>query len=628
MQRLPSLIPTTPRGTVAGGVCVWAAVFSACTGNVSSPADSDCGFSTGLEGPTPVIVGAMVQLHASWASAQPDPEVNTGWNLTAPHGSMAMLDLSSFLDPTFVPDIAGPYSVTFGLTEIGENQCGDLGQVETSDTTLAIQAVDLLANAGPTQNVDVGSVVILDGSNSVGSSLSYTWLRLHRFGLNHVPATGLDSTLTFTMNEPDSLVYRLTVADVNGLRDSTEVTVRSNVPAISALTPNTGPGGTVVWFTGRNFNPDRGQNNVTFNGVWAGGTSISNTTLVARVPINARTGPVGLIVEPTHDAVVGPTFTVTPPPVGLWVLRQSMVEPDGALFGISMPTAMVGYAVGSGGTRPDPMITKTLDGGATWAASVIPGGLTGSRLEGVSFNHPDTGTAVGQFAQIYRTEDGGLSWLPQTAPPTSVHYQDVSFADGSNGVAVGASITGTGGVIVRTTDGGATPWSALAGTSQGLFGVHMLTATEGWAVGSQGTILHSTDGTNWIPQPAPIGAGDLNDVFFLDATNGWAAGKIAGFGPAVIVTTDGGATWNFTTTQPPGTQTLLGVSFSDTMTGVVVGWGGNIFRTTDGGASWFDEAGQFTSSLNAVTMTGATTGLVVGYTQVAWLGAASIYQRQ
>jgi photosystem II stability/assembly factor-like uncharacterized protein len=50
----------------------------------------------------------------------------------------------------------------------------------------------------------------------------------------------------------------------------------------------------------------------------------------------------------------------------------------------------------------------------------------------------------------------------------------------------------------------------------------MLSASEGWSVGQQGTILHYSDGL-WSKDTSPI-SGDLRSVSMVSPTDGWAVG--------------------------------------------------------------------------------------------------------
>ena len=61
----------------------------------------------------------------------------------------------------------------------------------------------------------------------------------------------------------------------------------------------------------------------------------------------------------------------------------------------------------------------------------------------------------------------------------------------------------------------------------------------GWAVGSYGTIITTTDGgVNWTSQESRTGY-DLNSVYFTDSNTGWAVGRSG----TILHTTNGGATF-------------------------------------------------------------------------------------
>lgn len=161
-----------------------------------------------------------------------------------------------------------------------------------------------------------------------------------------------------------------------------------------------------------------------------------------------------------------------------------------------------------------------------------------------------------------------------------------------------------------------------SGVNGDLFGVHFVSASEGWAVGLDEVIAHTTNGgATWVlqknlvfngspsPDAAPI---DFYDVFFTDARTGWAVG----WPEAIFKTTDGGATWveqhlhrvywgdrngdgtwdhqDWCTTWNSTEQYcskkvgvyLRKVGFADARNGWTVGRFGFIFKTDDGGATW------------------------------------------
>jgi photosystem II stability/assembly factor-like uncharacterized protein len=220
---------------------------------------------------------------------------------------------------------------------------------------------------------------------------------------------------------------------------------------------------------------------------------------------------------------------------------------------------------------------------------------------------------------------GGWDWLQPRL--TGDWLTAVHFASASEGWTVGSA-----GTILHTGDGGATWARQEASTTSGLTDVDFVGASTGWAVGGGGsfgqtyaTILHTTDGgVTWRSQAA----GDapfLSGVDFVDASNGWAVGSDG----VILHTADGGRTW---ARQASGTTALLWkVRFLDASTGWVAGGNGGegvVLRTTDGGSTWAATTlvqAQLTDLFFASAMRGwavdaATPGRILGTTDggVTW----------
>ena len=168
---------------------------------------------------------------------------------------------------------------------------------------------------------------------------------------------------------------------------------------------------------------------------------------------------------------------------------------------------------------------------------------------------------------------------------------------------------------------GAPAWTWQNPKPQGneLSAVDFIDANTGWAVGSTGTILHTTDGgTTWTPQVSNT-SWDIDAVDFTDANNGWAAGYFdpeltqAGLG-FILHTSDGGLTWQF---QAPGTTNpIWGIHFTDANTGWAVGRSGTIVHTSDGGATWVGQSSGTGDDLFSVDFTDASNGWAVGGNEV------------
>jgi photosystem II stability/assembly factor-like uncharacterized protein len=173
---------------------------------------------------------------------------------------------------------------------------------------------------------------------------------------------------------------------------------------------------------------------------------------------------------------------------------------------------------------------------------------------------------------------------PAVAPPAAAgpspttDLSDVVFlADGRSGWIVGDE-----GMILRSSDGGASWQPQASGTGAGLWSVALSAdGRSGWIVGGEGTILRSSDGgASWQPQASGTGAWLRSVALSADGRSGW----IVGTGGTLLRTTDGGASWQ---PQASGTRAVLtsvGASV-DPLVAVFAG-AGMIGVSRDGGQTW------------------------------------------
>lgn len=103
------------------------------------------------------------------------------------------------------------------------------------------------------------------------------------------------------------------------------------------------------------------------------------------------------------------------------------------------------------------------------------------------------------------------------------------------------------------------------------------------AVGDRGNILLSADGEKWEQVAVPVNV-TLTAVSFADDKNGWAVGHDA----AILHTTDGGRSWTLQHFDTALGQPALNVIALDAQRAMVVGAYGMWFATSDGGKSWDD----------------------------------------
>ncbi|MGH8459044.1 MAG: WD40/YVTN/BNR-like repeat-containing protein, partial [Nevskiales bacterium] len=98
-------------------------------------------------------------------------------------------------------------------------------------------------------------------------------------------------------------------------------------------------------------------------------------------------------------------------------------------------------------------------------------------------------------------------------------------------------------------------------------------------VGDRGNILLSSDGNNWTQAISPTNV-TLTAVAFADASNGWAVGHDA----VILHTTDSGKTWQLQNFQPELNKPLFGIFPIDAQNAYAVGAYGLFLATQDGGA--------------------------------------------
>jgi photosystem II stability/assembly factor-like uncharacterized protein len=203
---------------------------------------------------------------------------------------------------------------------------------------------------------------------------------------------------------------------------------------------------------------------------------------------------------------------------------------------------------------------------------------TGSPLEGVDFDSPTSGYAVGAMGTTLRTTDGGVTWqVTSDAGALGPQLEDVVVL--ASGVLLAAGETPG---LHRSTDGGAT-WTPIANPANGnLRNLFKLDASTIFVVGDNGRALRSTDGGTTFASLTTL-TGELDDQYWRDVQHGFVIGQ-----QRIRRTTDGGQTWLTIPGVPEGGFLFGGdVSFLDANNGWIV-TDFEAYRTTDGGANWID----------------------------------------
>ena len=205
--------------------------------------------------------------------------------------------------------------------------------------------------------------------------------------------------------------------------------------------------------------------------------------------------------------------------------------------------------------------------------------------------HAWTGGLVGQI----RTFDG-TTWTRQTTP-TSFTLTGITFADANNGWAIGS-----GGHIVHSTNGGATWTEQTSGVVETLRGIDCPTTSFCVVVGSAQTHLVTTNGgVTWIRYP-PLGTNYHLAVECVSTTTCWTVGSDGHVSRSDV----GGTDW---VAQTSGTTAhLRSISCLDQQRCWAVGDSGTIIRTTNGGTTWSTIPTGSTQRMYAITMLSSSIG--------------------
>jgi photosystem II stability/assembly factor-like uncharacterized protein len=217
--------------------------------------------------------------------------------------------------------------------------------------------------------------------------------------------------------------------------------------------------------------------------------------------------------------------------------------------------------------------------GASWVVTYIDS-LGGNRsIYEAGFVDNNIGFACGLDGLLLKTTDGGATWTNLNSGSINDFWY-IEMIDADTGYVCGSVTT-----LLKTTDGGST-WNpiTISGTSTTLYKVHFLDAATGYmgtASATVGRLLKTTDyGNTWAPVAGYTAIGTTRGIFFFDADTGWVSNS----NYQILKTTDGGS--SFFEQVDFGTGTIYEIKFWDAFNGVAAGANGDVFFTTDGGTNW------------------------------------------
>src|SRR6266496_3642848 len=148
-------------------------------------------------------------------------------------------------------------------------------------------------------------------------------------------------------------------------------------PSITSISPTSGPTGTSVTITGKNFGGTKGSSTVTFAGVTASTTSWGSTSIVAVVPSGVANGAASVVVTVGGvSSNINVTFTVANPIV------ISSLSPTSGPSGTSVTItgSNFGATKGSSTVKFGSTVASTTGWSSTSIIVVVPNGIVASTI--------------------------------------------------------------------------------------------------------------------------------------------------------------------------------------------------------------------------------------------------------
>lgn len=305
-----------------------------------------------------------------------------------------------------------------------------------------------------------------------------------------------------------------------------------------------------------------------------------------------------------------------------------------ASFGAKMDDLFfVGKKVAFAANGPGFAISKTEDGGDTWATAISKPGTYFRAVAFLDDKHGFAGNlGAGLSADIsdenalYETKDGGKTWDPVTAitGPKPAGICNLYVVDAQHVIAVGRA--NGPAHFLASSDGGAT-WTStdLGSQMRMLIDARFSSPSEGVVVGMGAgtgvcTVLRTTDGGKSFSKvfESTTKSTLCWKVHFPSDKIGYVAVQDTSSGPATFAkTTDGGATW----VEKPlpvkasakGAFPAIGIGFIDDRIGWVAPEDSKlpVYRTKDGGETW-EEDPTLKAPINRFRFLDKNTGYAIG----------------
>lgn len=299
---------------------------------------------------------------------------------------------------------------------------------------------------------------------------------------------------------------------------------------------------------------------------------------------------------------------------------------DAALRDVEFVGTKAGWAVGDHGT-----VWKTADGGQSWMLTGVPvpadcslrsvcclvqrlgeGQIVGtSQIAWVAGRGTKPYSRAG-YGVLLKTTDGGKSWQMLGEGMRLPPLNFVRFFGPDEGIAVGESTPEFPTGVLVTEDGGLT-WRPAPGVrTAGWHAGAFNGFHDGFVVGPRGRVS-LVAGTNVAPPRTDPGSlRAIRAVASGDGLTGWAVGD----GALVLKSDNGGVTWEAPPNDLPSPLSMFAdfeaVACRDDDVWIAGKPGGAVWHSMDGGQSWRSHSTGVTVPIHALTFSTDDIGFAVG----------------
>lgn len=181
-----------------------------------------------------VSAGALVRLDGSKSADPNNDSLTYKWTLEVPAASKAVLLADNVVNPQFTADVPGVYSGTLVVSD---------GKLSSAPVKVSVVASNTnsapVANAGVSQNVSVGTPVVMDGTASTDADkdmLMYRWALISKPAGSTAALTAANSPVPkFTADLVGTYVLSLVVNDGRSDSEPSGVTVVASAANVAPV---------------------------------------------------------------------------------------------------------------------------------------------------------------------------------------------------------------------------------------------------------------------------------------------------------------------------------------------------------------------------------------------------------